>query len=181
MEEETRPTDTEEITMDNTAEQIANQNIAESITTQENVNTVQPKQEIHPNLNAGNPGKWAMKWKTPEERQKACADYCVYLEKGLPKEYYGPASPETIRAYIEQYPEDFNTEKIYESERIGKQHLIEIGYAAMLGKVKGFVPRTWEFVTQNMTHFKLRNDVTTNDGPISVSFHDSLKQEEEQE
>lgn len=158
--------------MDNQTQDITTQNIAESISNATDGTSVQPKQEAYPNLNAGGPAagtqdnNFAMKWKTEEERRAACKEYCDYLRKGLPKEYYGPAGPETIKTYIKNYPMDFDTEEITRAEREGKQKLIEIGYAGMLGKIPKFQSRTWEFVTQNMTHFKLRQDMTSNDEKI---------------
>lgn len=109
----------------------------------------------------------ATKWKTPEERIKACKEYCKYLEKGKPKEYFPLAGPATINDYIKNFPIEFDSEMIEKSERIGKEKLINIGYAGMTGNIKGFNSRTWEFVVQNMTRWKLRTDVTTDDEKLA--------------
>ena len=109
-----------------------------------------------------------LKWKTPAARRKACEDYCAHLRAGKPKEYFPAAATETIKYYIEQFPEDFAIENISAAEREGRMKLIDIGYAGMLGKVPGFKEKTWQFIAQNMTHWKLRTDITSDDDKIEA-------------
>ena len=103
----------------------------------------------------------ALKWKTSKKRMVACREYCEYLKTGKPKEYYPKASPETIKSYQEKYPIEFDTDMIEEAEREGLSAIISVGYNGMLGKIPGFSSRTWEFIVQNMTHWKLRSDFTS--------------------
>jgi len=103
-----------------------------------------------------------MKWKTPEERLIACDLLCKELEQGLPKEYLDIADWQTVERYMRDFPVEFDTERIEAAIRHGIRKLVNLGYVGMSGKVDGFVPRTWEFITQNMTHWKLRHDNTTN-------------------
>lgn len=107
-----------------------------------------------------------LKWKTPASRRQACLEYCNYLKSGKPKEYYPAADTATIKYYIDTFSEDFNIVDIAEAEREGKSKLLDIGYAGMLGKIPGFRDKTWQFVIQNMTHWKLRTDITSDDEKI---------------
>lgn len=103
----------------------------------------------------------AMKYKTPEERRALCEKFCSYLKAGKPKNYFPDCDFDTIQRYMKDFPIDFPTEQIEAAEREGKQKLIEVGYAGMLGKVPGFREKTWQFIVQNMTDWRLRKDVTT--------------------
>ena len=109
-----------------------------------------------------------MKWKTPEERIAACEKVCQELENGYPKIYLETADWDTIERYMKDFPIEFPAERIQNAIRNGQKKLLTIGYSGMLGKIPGFVPRTWEFVTQNMTGWKLRSDLTSDDKKIEA-------------
>jgi hypothetical protein len=116
-----------------------------------------PKQEAHPNLNAGNNNediKWAEKWKTPEERILACERYCEYVRRGRSKKYYPEADENTIRRYMEKYPEEFRAEKIRDAERAGFAYIESIGFKGMTGGIKGFNATTWIWITKNKLNWR---------------------------
>lgn len=117
----------------------------------------QPKQENYPNLNAGNnneDNKWAEKWKTPEERIIACEKYCEYLRRGRSKRYYPEADENTIKRYMEKYPEEFRPEKIKDAERAGLAYIENIGFKGMTGAIKGFNATTWIWITKNKMNWR---------------------------
>lgn len=126
---------------------------------------------------AGN--NYAMKFKTSEERQALCQRYIKHLKEGRPKEYFPDADPQTIRRYMHDFPEDFDTESVEQAEREGKNTLLAIGYAGMTGKIPGFNSKTWQFIIQNMTHWKLKTDMTSDGEKIEplVIYKPELKPE----
>lgn len=119
-----------------------------------------------------------MRWKTPEERIKACEELCKELEEGLPKEYLDIADWDTIERYMRDFPVEFPSEKVEAAIRHGIKKIVRLGYGGMSGKVEGFVPRTWEFITQNMTHWKLRHDNTTNNKDLPTPILGGTTKEE---
>ncbi len=60
-----------------------------------------------------------LKYKTAEERQWLCDEWCEHLSKGLSKESFQHCDPQTFRKYLAKYPKDFDTNKISEAERLG--------------------------------------------------------------
>ena len=60
---------------------------------------------------------YAMKFKTPEERQQLCQDWCDWISDGRAKEGFPHCDPQTFRVYCEKFPDDFDTQKIEAAER----------------------------------------------------------------
>lgn len=56
---------------------------------------------------------FAMKFKAPEERAVLCVKYIEHVESGLSDECF----PQTLRKYIEKFPEDFDTDRIEVAKR----------------------------------------------------------------
>jgi uncharacterized protein (DUF2249 family) len=61
-----------------------------------------------------------VKFKTPEDRQQLCDNWCDHLSKGLSKECFPDCDPQTFKKYLSLYPDDFDTDKIEEAERLGR-------------------------------------------------------------
>lgn len=68
-----------------------------------------------------------VKFKTPEERQALCQAWCEHLSEGLSKESFAACDPQTFRKYVDKYPEDFDTDKIAEAERMGRSFWEQTG------------------------------------------------------
>ena len=110
----------------------------------------------------------AEKWKTAEERILACEAYCKYLERGRSKMYYPEADENTIQRYIKKYPAEFRAEKIADAERRGLAYIESLGFQGVTGRIPGFNPTTWIFITKNKLGWRDKQDITTNDDKIST-------------
>ena len=115
------------------------------------------RQKDYPNLLAE--GGHNRKWKTPEERIAACKRYCEYLRRGFSKCYYPEAREDTIKRYMDVYPNEFVKEKIEDAERAGLGRIESIGFDGMMGKVPGFSASTWIFITKNKLKAVYRDEV----------------------
>jgi hypothetical protein len=114
--------------------------------------------------------KFALKYKTPEERQVLCRQYIEYIKTGKSKEYFPPCSIQTFERYVKDFPQDFDTEKIEEAERRGLGRLEEIGFDGMMGKIKGFNPTTWIFVTKNRLGWRDKQDLTSANEGMQITI-----------
>lgn len=130
----------------------------------------------------------AEKYKTPEERKALCAAWCTHLEQGFSKESFPMCDPQTIREYAKKYPVDFDTDKMEQAERKGRLFWETVGRNGTFGKpivfngkeYNKFNAVSWQFNMMNRypDKWKNRQDVTSNDDKLEVSFHPSLKQNE---
>lgn len=175
---------------DDQTQQVANQNIYESITTEDNVNTMpipQPNREGAPDGNNN-----AMKYKTPEERQALCKAYCEHISKGLSDTCFPECDMETFKDYRGKFAVDFDSDAITTAQRKRQLFWETIGINGTLGiphsykakngiekESKQFNAMSWKYNMSNRFGWKERNDVTTDGEPLNISFHNSLKQDEE--
>lgn len=150
---------------------------------------IQPKQEAYPNLNAGSrtaedniENKWAMKYKTPEDRQRLCREYCEHVEKGYTDDAFSGCDMQTFKKYFKEFPTDFDTELIYKARTARRQFWERIGINGSMGipatyknnkneliESKGkFNDRSWKFIMGNMFNWREKTDITTNDETIKM-------------
>lgn len=101
----------------------------------------------------------AKKFKTSKERKKLCSLWCNHLEKGFSKESFPYCDPQTLHYYLKNYPVDFDTDRILQAERKGRLFWEKIGMKGMMGEVKNFKSRVWEFNMKNRYQWRdsLRN------------------------
>lgn len=89
------------------------------------------------------------KWKTPEERKKACEAVCEHLAQGLSQDCFPDADWDTVERYIKDFPEDFPAEKIKEARRKGRMFWEGAGRDGAIGKIPNFNATSWIFNMKN--------------------------------
>ncbi len=102
---------------------------------------------------------FALKWPTPEARQKACMDFCAHIAAGYSIESFPDADRKTIRYYAEQFPEDFPPEKLEEAARRGLLEWERIGKEGARGDLAKFNASAWSFNMKNRAGWRDRNEV----------------------
>jgi hypothetical protein len=100
----------------------------------------------------------AEKYRTPEERKDIFELLCEHVAQGFNLDCFVPMSFETIKRYLEVYPDEFESDKLAESERKGKLHWEGIGMAGIVGKIKDFKERTYQFVMMNKYDQKIKSE-----------------------
>ncbi len=123
---------------------------------------------------------YALKFKTSEERQHLCDEFCKHMRQGLSKESFPHCDPQTLRRYMRDFPNDFDTEKMIEAERQGRLFWEKIGIAGAVGldevtladgstrKLKGFNAASWIFNMKNRYGWRDRVDVS---GHIDMTMY----------
>lgn len=111
------------------------------------------------------------KWKTAEERKKACARFCEHLRKGLSWQHYPDADENTIYAYMKEFPDDFRTEDIKSAEREGLLLLEKAGVSGALGERK-IDTKAWQFIMMNRANWSLskKEDITSGGEKLSYTW-----------
>ena len=89
------------------------------------------------------------KWKTAEERKKACARFCEHVAKGYTVNCFPDADWDTVKRYMKEFPKDFVPDQIKEAKRKGRALLEGAGLDAILGKNKDFNSKAWQFTMMN--------------------------------
>ncbi len=97
----------------------------------------------------------AMKFKTPEERQKVAQDYDIHCSKGLSDEAFY-IDPETLKRYIADFSVDFGT--VEESRRKRRLFWETVGIDGMMGKINRFSSSTWSFNMKNRYGWKEQSE-----------------------
>ena len=93
----------------------------------------------------GNPDKWP----TPEDRKAACKSFCDHIRKGYSIESWPEAHDDTVRTYMEKYPEDFDKEMIETAQRESLLFWEKAGIDGMMGKIPFFNAASWIFNMKN--------------------------------
>ena len=75
-------------------------------------------------------------------RRSLFADLCRHVERGYSLSCFPSLSDESIRTFIEAYPDEFNAEVLAQSLRTGQQNWEDIGYAQSKGTCLGN-SRSW--------------------------------------
>src|SRR5258708_1723745 len=91
----------------------------------------------------------ALKFKTPEERQKLCLDYIAHVESGLSDECFPECDMQTLRSYLDRFQSDFDTDKISVAKRKRQLFWERLGRDGAMGTVDGFNAKSWTFNMQN--------------------------------
>lgn len=138
---------------------------SQSVVTVPITSEVKQSREGAPNGNTN-----AMKYPTPEDRQNLCKRFCDYLRTGKPRTYFPECDYDTISRYMKDFSVDFPPEDVEAAAREGQDRLLGIGYMGMTGKIDGFKEKTWQFIIQNMTNWKLRTDVTSDDKKVEPTI-----------
>lgn len=121
-------------------------------------------------MSAPSSNQFALKYKTSEERKALCQRYIDYIQTGRSKEYFPDCAIQTFERYVKDFPEDFDTEKIAEAERIGLGKLESFGFDGMMGKIPGFNPTTWIFITKNRLGWRDKQDLTSADNKLEITI-----------
>jgi len=117
-----------------------------------------------------------MKFKTPKERIKLCNAWCEHLMNGYSKESFPLCDPVTFRRYVKDFPKDFDTAKIQQTERMSRMFWEGMGIDGTRGKIDGFNSTSWKFNMVNRFGWKEKTDLTTKDKemqPLLVEFIDA--------
>ena len=114
-----------------------------------------------PKRSVGNQPGSARKWPKKLERQAACAALCDHLENGYSMKTWPEACYETIQRYIKDFPEDFCPDRISRAMRISEHFWEKIGLSGTVGKLRGFNPKSWEFIMQNRFGWRIGHNVAT--------------------
>ena len=93
----------------------------------------------------GNPDKWP----TPKDRKAACQRFCEHVEQGYSMKSWPEAHDDTVRTYMERYPEDFDKEMIETAQRESLLFWEKAGIAGMMGKIPFFSAASWIFNMKN--------------------------------
>ncbi|MGR3220201.1 MAG: hypothetical protein ACUZ8H_10345 [Candidatus Anammoxibacter sp.] len=110
----------------------------------------------------GNPDKWP----TPEDRKAACQRFCDHISAGYSIKSWPEADNETVKRYIDNFPEDFSYEQISEAHRTSLLFWEKLGVAGVTGKLKGFNAPTWIFNMKNRAGWRDAMDHTNSDGSL---------------
>ena len=110
----------------------------------------------------GNPDKWP----TPEDRKAACERFCKHISAGYSIASWPEAKDETIKKYIQRYPDDFDADKIDEAHRKSLLFWEKLGVAGVSGKIKGFNAPTWIFNMKNRAGWRDAVDHSNKDGTL---------------
>lgn len=102
----------------------------------------------------------ALKFPTPESRQKLCRDYITHVESGLSDECFPECDPQTLKKYIDLFPVDFDTDKIEVSRRKRQLFWESMGRDGANGGIKGFNAKAWTFNMQNRFGWKEKREDT---------------------
>ena len=89
------------------------------------------------------------KWPTPEERQAACARFCEHIEQGYSIDSWPDADADTVKIYIEKFPEDFDSELIETAKRECLKFWEGIGIRGTNGEISFFNAGSWIFNMKN--------------------------------
>ncbi len=117
---------------------------------------------------------YAMKFKTPEERQELCRKYCLHIEQGFSDASFIECDPDTIQRYIKDYAQDFPTDLIERAKRKRLLFWETVGIHGTIGipvevngkPYRGFNAKSWEFNMKNRFGWKDRTDITSDSEKI---------------
>lgn len=102
----------------------------------------------------GNPDKWP----TPEARKAACQSFCEHIAQGYSIDSWPDASDDTVRTYIDRYPEDFDPEMIYTAKRECLLFWEKMGIDGTRGNIPFFNPGSWIFNMKNRAGWRDKVD-----------------------
>jgi hypothetical protein len=91
----------------------------------------------------------ASKSPTPESREKLCNDYITHIESGLSDECFPECGLQTLKKYVADYPDDFDTDLIERSKRKRRLFRERMGRDGALGEIQGYNAKSWSFNIQN--------------------------------
>jgi uncharacterized protein (DUF2249 family) len=103
---------------------------------------------------------YAMKFKTPEERQDLCDSYIEHVESGLSDECFPDCDPQTLRRYLGDFPDDFDTDAMEKAKRKRQLYWEKAGRDGMMGHIDGFNANSWKFNMQNRFSWKEKREET---------------------
>ena len=131
------------------------------------------------------------KYDTPEKRQALYSAYCQHKREGFSDESFPQCDSETIKMLQEQCPEDFPQDEIRKAKREGRFEWEKIGKSGATGQpkfIKGedgkpgkafyqrFNAQAYALMMSNLFSWTSKSDVTSDGEPITIMFHESLKQ-----
>jgi len=102
----------------------------------------------------GNPDKWP----TPEERKAACQSFCDHISQGFSMNSWPEAHDDTVRTYMEKYPEDFDKEMIERAQRESLLFWETMGIEGTRGKIPFFNAGSWIFNMKNRAGWRDKVD-----------------------
>jgi len=102
---------------------------------------------------------YAMKYKTPEERQELCRKYIEHIEQGFSDESFPECDEETLQRYIRDFPKDFGADQIMKAKKKRMLFWERVGKQGTIGQIKGFNAKSWEFNMKNRFRWTDRREV----------------------
>ncbi|WP_269580830.1 hypothetical protein [Roseibium sp. Sym1] len=104
-------------------------------------------------------GEAARLWPTPQDRARACNDFCAHIAAGYSIDSFPAADRRTIRYYAEQFPQDFPAVKIEAAFRQGLLEWERIGKEGAKGDLPKFNASAWSFNMKNRAGWRDRSEV----------------------
>lgn len=98
------------------------------------------------------------KWPTPKERKAACKSFCEHISQGYSIDSWPDADDDTVRTYIDRFPEDFDPEMIAKAKRECLMFWEKAGMDGMNGKIPFFSAASWIFNMKNRAGWRDKVD-----------------------
>lgn len=103
------------------------------------------------------------------ERKKVFKELLAHIRAGYSLDCFSACSDTTIRTYLKEYPNEFDSEEFYEALRDGKQGWEEIGRKQATGACLGN-SRSWYYNMANRFGWSEKAQIETkNDHTVSVN------------
>lgn len=103
---------------------------------------------------------YAMKFKTPEERQALRDAYIQHIQSGLSDECFPECDMDTFHRYEQDFPEDFPTDMLNAARRRRQLFWEKAGVDGTMGQIKGFNAKSWQFNMGNRFGWKEKREDT---------------------
>lgn len=87
----------------------------------------------------------ALKFDTPEKRKQLLDNYVAHVESGLSDECFPDCDPTTFKKYVEQFPFEFDTDRIQIAKRKRQLFWESAGLNGTMGRIEGFNASSWKF------------------------------------
>ena len=87
----------------------------------------------------------AMKFKSPDDRQRLQNQYVEHVESGLSDECFPECDLQTLRRYLRDFPDDFDIDLIEVARRKRQLFWERAGRDGTMGQIDGFNAASWKF------------------------------------
>jgi len=121
-------------------------------------------------MSARKNNKLAQKWKDGKQRRELCVAFMKHVEKGYSIDCFPDCDFKTIKKYMKDYPQEFQSDQISRSQRLGRMFWEQIGLSGTVGKIKGFNAKSWDLNMKNRYGWKEKQDITSGDKPLKTQI-----------